>query len=123
MDTIKFIVDVNIEKVIVDLLLENGYNVKWIPDYDCEILDADLLKMANTEKRILVTNDKDFGELTFLQKKLSTGIILIRVKGQKPQNKIKVMKKLLQNYSDKLLHHFVVVTKEKIRIIPMEGIK
>lgn len=123
MDTIKFIVDVNIEKVIVDLLLENGYNVKWIPDYDCEILDADLLKMANTEKRILVTNDKDFGELTFLQKKLSTGIILIRVKGQKPQNKIKVMKKLLQNYSDKLLHHFVVVTKGKIRIIPMEGIK
>jgi predicted nuclease of predicted toxin-antitoxin system len=123
MDTIKFIADVNIEKVIVDLLLENGYNVKWIPDYDCEILDADLLNMANTEKRILVTNDKDFGELTFLQKKLSTGIILIRVKGQKPQNKIKVMKKLLQNYSDKLLHHFVVVTKGKIRIIPMEDIK
>lgn len=123
MDTIKFIADVNIEKVIVDLLLENGYNVKWIPDYDCEILDADLLNMANTEKRILVTNDKDFGELTFLQKKLSTGIILIRVKGQKPQNKIKVMKKLLQNYSHKLLHHFVVVTKGKIRIIPMEDIK
>ncbi len=95
MNTIKFIADVNIEKVIVDLLLENGYNVKWIPDYDCEILDADLLNMANTEKRILVTNDKDFGELTFLQKKLSTGIILIRVKGQRPQNKIKVMKKLL----------------------------
>ena len=123
MDTIKFIADVNIEKVIVGLLLENGYNVKWLPDYGCEILDADLLNMANTEKRILVTNDKDFGELTFLQKKLSTGIILIRVKGQEPQNKIKVMKKLLQNYSDKLLYHFVVVTKGKIRIIPMEGIK
>lgn len=123
MDTIKFIADVNIEKVIVDLLLENGYNVKWIPDYDCEIFDADLLDMAITEKRILVTNDKDFGELTFLQKKLSTGIILIRVKGQRPQDKIKVMKKLLKNYSDKLLHHFVVITKKKIRIIPMEGVK
>ena len=42
MDIIKFIADVNIEKVIVDLLLENGYNVKWIPDYDCEMLDAGL---------------------------------------------------------------------------------
>ena len=123
MDIIKFIADVNIEKVIVDLLLENGYNVKWIPDYDCEMLDADILDMANTEKRILVTNDKDFGELTFLQKKLSTGIILIRVKGQRPQDKIKAMKRLLKNYSDKLLYHFVVITKKKIRIITMEGIK
>ena len=85
------------------------------------MLDADILDMANTEKRILVTNDKDFGELTFLQKKLSTGIILIRAKGQRPQDKIKAMKRLLKNYSDKLLYHFVVITKKKIRIIPMGG--
>lgn len=43
--------------------------------------DADLLMMAKQENRIL-TNDKDFGELVFLQKKLSLGILLLRVKGQ-----------------------------------------
>jgi predicted nuclease of predicted toxin-antitoxin system len=58
---LKFIADVNIEKLIVDYLKENGYDVKWIPDYNCEILDEDLLKLANLEKRILITNDKDFG--------------------------------------------------------------
>ena len=120
---IKFVADVNVEKAIVDYLLNNGYDVKWIPDYNCKILDEDLLTLANKEERILITNDKDFGELTFLQKKLSTGIILLRVKKHTAQDKVRLIKKLLQNYSDKLLNYFVVITKTKIRFIPMEDIK
>jgi len=75
--------------------------------------------LANQEKRVFLTNDKDFGDLIFLQKKLSAGTILFRVKGQKSQDKIKLMKKLLMGYRDKLLNHYVVVTKLKIRIIPL----
>lgn len=41
--------------------------------------------------------------LFFLQKKLSMGIILIRVKGQRSLDKVKSMKKLLMGYRDKLL--------------------
>jgi predicted nuclease of predicted toxin-antitoxin system len=120
---LKFIADVNIEKLIVDYLKENGYDVKWIPDYNCEILDEDLLKLANLEKRILITNDKDFGELTFLQKSLSTGIILLRVKGQRAEDKVKLIEKLLNYHRDKLLNNFIVITRKKIRIIAMEEIK
>ncbi len=123
MDEIKFLADVNVEKAIVDYLLESGYDVKWIPDYDCEILDENLLNLANVEKRILITNDKDFGELIFLQKKLSAGIILIRVKGQRAQDKVRLIKKLLQNYKNKLLKHFIVITKKSIRFALMEDIK
>ena len=79
--------------------------------------------MANTEKRILITNDKDFGELTFLQKRLSTGIILFRVKGQATDSKVKLIRKLLREYNDKLLNHFVVVSKTKFRFILMGRIK
>ncbi len=123
MEIIKFIADVNVERSIVDYLSENGYDVKWIPDYNCEILDEDLLDLANAEKRILLTNDKDFGELVFLQKSLSTGIILLRVKGQRAEDKVKLIKKLLNNYSDKLFNHYTVITRKKIRIISMEEIK
>lgn len=123
MGNIKFIADVNVEKVIVDYLLEEGYDVKWIPDYNCEMLDEDLLEMAKVERRILITNDKDFGELIFLQKRLSIGIILIRIKGQKVEVKLKLMKKLLQNYRNKLLNNFVIITDKKLRFIPMEDEK
>lgn len=119
MGEIKFLADVNIEKPVVDFLLKQGYDIKWIPDFDCEMVDEDLLKLANKEKRVLITNDKDFGELIFLQKSLSVGIILIRVRGQRSQDKVKLMKKLLMGYRDKLIKHYVVLTKDKIRIIPM----
>jgi len=123
MVNIKFIADVNVEKTAVDYLLMRGYDIKWIPEYSCEISDEDLLQLANTEKRILITNDKDFGELIFLQKKLSTGIILFRVKGQRPHEKVKLTRKLLQGYQNKLLHYFIVITKNKFRFIPMEEIR
>jgi hypothetical protein len=77
------------------------------------------LQLANQEKRILITNDKDFGELIFLQKRISAGAILFRVKGQRTQEKIKLMKKLLMGYRDKLLNHYVVISKVKIRIVPL----
>ncbi|MBI4686173.1 MAG: DUF5615 family PIN-like protein [Nitrospirae bacterium] len=123
MKLVRFIADVNVEKPIVDYLSEDGYDIKWIPNYDCEITDENLLNLANKEKRILITNDKDFGELIFLQEKLSTGIILIRIKGQKTKEKLSLVKKLLKNYSHKLLNHFTVITEKKIRFIPLEGIR
>ena len=118
----KFIADVNIEKPVIDYLAEAGYDIKWIPDYDCEISDEALLRMARSEKRILITNDKDFGELIFLQKRLSSGIILFRVKGQRTEEKVKLMKKLLRNYPDKLLNNFVIITERKLRFVSMEDV-
>jgi predicted nuclease of predicted toxin-antitoxin system len=94
-----------------------------ILDYNCKMPDEDLLQLANEEKRIFITNDKDFGDLIFLQKKLSVGTILFRVKGQKSEEKIKLMKKLLMGYHDKLLNHYVVITKLKIRIIPLGDVR
>jgi len=120
---IKFLADVNVEKPLVDYLSKQGYDIKWVPDYNCEMPDEGLLQLANEEKRIFITNDKDFGDLIFLQKKLSVGTILFRVKGQKTEEKIKLMKKILMGYRDKLLNHYIVITKAKIRIIPSGDVR
>ena len=119
MTEIKFLADVNVEKPLVDYLLEQGYDIKWIPDYDCEMFDEDLLQMASEEQRILITNDKGFGDLIFLQKKLNVGTILFRVKGQRSEEKVKLMRKLLMGYREKLLNHYVIISKSKVRIIPL----
>ena len=119
MREIKFLANVNMEKPLVDYLSGQGYDIKWVPDYNCEMADEDLLKLANEEKRILITNDKDFGELIFLQRRLSYGTILFRVKGQKSQEKVKLMKKVLMGHRDAILNHYIVITKAKIRIIPL----
>lgn len=117
---LKFMADVNIERPIVEWLLNKGYDVKWIPDIDCEMEDDELLDLTIAEKRVLLTNDKDFGAMTFRQRKISTGIILFRIKGQDTGQKIKVLQTLLDKVGDKIIGNFVVLAKKKGRIIPIE---
>jgi predicted nuclease of predicted toxin-antitoxin system len=114
---LKFLADVNIEKQIVEFLKNHGYDVIWIPEYDNRLTDDKLLELAKNEHRILITNDKDFGELVFLQRKVSSGIILLRIKDQSIEKKIKNLKKLFDFSQAKVENHFVVITENKIRFI------
>ena len=118
---IKFLANVNIEKPVIDYLVRNGIDVKWVADIDKRMPDVKVCEAANNEERIILTNDKDFGEIVFLQKMASRGIVLFRVKGQDASIKISLIEKLLNKHSDKIINHFVVITKEKFRCISMEG--
>ena len=116
---LKFLADVNIEKQIVDFLIESDFDIKWIPDYNIKMTDEELLKLAANEERILLTNDKDFGYYIFLQNRPVNGLILFRIKGQNPGKKISNLKELLGNYRNKIDNHFIVITEKKIRFTPM----
>lgn len=115
----KFLADVNIEKLIIDELKTLGYDIIWITDENPYLDDMNIIKIAQKENRILLTNDKDFGEIVFRQKLISSGIVLFRIKGQDTRKKLKLLRKVLISHKDKISKHFVVITKEKIRIIPI----
>lgn len=85
----KFLADENVEKPIVNLLRNLGHDVKYMTELTKRTVDEQLLDIAQKEFRILITNDKDFGELVFLQKKLSSGILLMRFNTENSQTKVK----------------------------------
>lgn len=89
----------------------------------CEIatrtIDDKLLERANTETRLLLTNDKDYGELIYLQKKVSTGIILMRFVSEKSSIKSYFIQSLLKTYGSSLMGSFTVVREGKIRRRPL----
>lgn len=120
MKKLKFLVDVNIEKPIINFLIKKGFDIKCVVDIDKKMADYNVCEIANTEQRVLITNDKDFGEIVFFQKRISSGIILLRIKGGDASEKILLLEKLLDYYCDKIINHFVVITKEKFRFIPLE---
>jgi predicted nuclease of predicted toxin-antitoxin system len=117
----KFIADVNIEKQIVDFLINKNYDVIWVANIDKRMLNGQLLEIANKEKRILITNDKDFGEIVFHQKKITYGIILFRIKGQSFKKKIELLENLLRENPSKIEKHFIVVTEKKIKFLYTGG--
>ena len=116
---LKFLADVNIEKLIVDELRKLGYDTTWIAEENPYLDDMSIFKIAQKENRILLANDKDFGEIVFRQKLISSGIVLFRIKGQDTREKIKLLKKVLISHKARITKHFVVIAKEKVRFIPI----
>ena len=59
--------DESIGKSLVETLRENGHNVLYIAEFSPSIDDEEVLHQANLNRALLLTEDKDFGELVFRQ--------------------------------------------------------
>lgn len=117
----KFLADESVDFRIVRSLRDDDYEIQAIVELDPGLSDDDVLKMANDIEAILITEDKDFGELTFRLKKPNKGIILIRMSGVPIQDKIDKIKLVLQDYIDQLSDSFTIISENKIRIKHKKG--
>ncbi len=115
----KFVADVNIEKQIIDRLRVNGHDVVWIANIDCEMEDPDILRIANEDIRVLITNDKDFGELVFRQRLVSSGVLLLRLEDLDGNQKVQKVLDLLKTDGNRIENHFVVLTLIKTRFVKL----
>lgn len=112
----KFLADEGIDRSIVNELRSLGFDVFYVLE-DVRSLDDDtLLEIARVENRILITRDKDFGELVFRLSKAHAGVILIRLEGHSTQERGSIACKLIQQYQDQLQNSFSVIQKGVIRI-------
>jgi predicted nuclease of predicted toxin-antitoxin system len=100
----------------VKSLRNDGYEIEAIVELDSGVNDDDVLKMATELEAILLTEDKDFGELTFRLQKPNKGIILIRMSGEPIENKIKKLKEVLEKHLEELSGKFTVISSQKVRI-------
>ena len=116
----RFLADVNVEKTIIDFLRQFGYLVQSVAELSTSMLDEDILNYAQRNNFILITNDKDFGEFVFRQKKMTKEIILFRFENQKAIEKITAIQFVLENHQDKITNYFVVLSPNKVRFIPLE---
>lgn len=62
----KLLLDTCIAKSARDILLASGYDVVWSGEWAFDPGDERILRMAYQQKRVIVTLDKDFGELVVL---------------------------------------------------------
>lgn len=80
------------------------------------MLDKEILKIAASEKRMVVTMDKDFGELVYNSGLPHRGVLLLRLENMKSTEKVKILEKIIEKYSDKPLNKFCVFKAGKLRI-------
>jgi predicted nuclease of predicted toxin-antitoxin system len=112
----KFLVDESVDRQIVDRLRMDGHDVWYITEMDPGIADELVLSQANQEMAILVTADKDFGELVFRQKRISMGVILTRLAGLSPGQKAELVSTAISQHLSELENAFAVIVPGSIRI-------
>ena len=109
------IADEGVDKPIVDALRNAGFNVVYILETNQGADDQLVLDIANNKRRIL-TQDKDFGELVFRLKNAHFGVVLIRLNGYSSLDKAATVLKLILKYQTELYKSFTVIQPNAIRI-------
>ena len=65
-----FLADESVDRPIVDSLRQRGHDVLYVAEMEPGISDDAVLDLANQEGALLLTADKDFGELVFRQRRI-----------------------------------------------------
>jgi predicted nuclease of predicted toxin-antitoxin system len=115
-----FIVDESTGSGVVELLRSGAHDVLAVSETMPQAQDQDILARAVREKRILVTNDKDFGELVYRSGQAHYGVVLLRLHDESPTNRVRILRALIDRYSDRLVQHFTVATEGSVRIRPSD---
>ena len=110
----KFLIDVCAGLQVADFLRDRDIDVIEAFKIDPHLSDVNILRLAVAEKRVIITIDKDFGDLVFNQGYDHCGVI--RLADDIPENKVAQIKILLENYASSLENNFVVSKGGKIRI-------
>ena len=112
----KLLADESIDRQIVDHLRQDGHLVRYVAELEPGLPDDTVLEWANRESALLLTADKDFGELVFRQRRLTVGVVLVRLAGLPPAQKAEVVSFAFKQHADEFLDAFSVVGPGILRI-------
>jgi predicted nuclease of predicted toxin-antitoxin system len=95
----------------------NGHDVLWTGDLAVDPGDEEILAQAHRENRILITLDKDFGELAIVHNKPHCGIL--RLVNIRAKQQAKMCEVVFAKHADELLRGAIVTAEPgRLRIHP-----
>ena len=112
----KVLADESVDRPIVQRLRDDGHEVVYVAELSPSIADSEVLQRANDSRALLLTADKDFGELVFRQRRLHAGVVLIRLAGLPAAVKAATVATVLQDYGARLCNAFSAISPGVVRI-------
>ena len=111
----RFLVDECTGPAVAAWLRQQNHDVVSIYDEARGWQDEAVIQAAAAEQRILVTNDRDFGEKVYRDGRSHGGVILLRLDDERSASKIAVLSHLLDLWGDRISGSFVVVSEHRVR--------
>jgi predicted nuclease of predicted toxin-antitoxin system len=117
----KFLADECCDLSMVTRLREIGHDVVFIPETVPGITDDEVLDRALLEKRVIITEDKDFGELIYRLGKPAFGVVLLRFHPLDQDNKIDSISRFANHFASRFKGNLVVIRSGSVRVKPLRG--
>ncbi len=115
------VADESIDSGIVKGLRKKGIAVFSIAEECWGIKDSEVLKIAFEKDSLLITEDKDFGELAFRLKFQHKGILLIRLSDLPRDERLILAVETITQHLNKMKNNFSALTKNGLRIKMLKG--
>jgi predicted nuclease of predicted toxin-antitoxin system len=113
---VRFLADENCDFAIVRALRSVGHDVLAVGEVQNRSVDHELMELAYTEGRIVLTEDKDFGWLAFVRHMDNPGVILVRFPASARHGLAASVVQLVNELGPKLKGAFVVLRPGSVRI-------
>ena len=111
----KFLADENLPLALLAMLREAGHDVMSVREVAPALGDEEVLGAVEAQRRVLITEDKDFGELVFLWGRKAAGVILLRLSRMTIPEKLRRLSDILPVLVERAPGHFIVVNRDRIR--------
>lgn len=112
----QFLANENFPLPSIVLLRKAGYSVSSVAELFPGLSDREVIKKAQEGNFVILTFDKDYGELLFKYgNERPPGVVFFRYKGESPDEVGSLLKSLLGSQKLKLRGHFTVIEKEGVR--------
>ena len=110
------VADEGVDRPVVEQLRQDGHDVVYVAELSPSLPDDEVLQQANARSAVLMTADKDFGELVFRQGLMHSGVVLLRLAGLANATKAEVVAEVCRDRTAELIGAFSVVSPGQVRI-------
>jgi predicted nuclease of predicted toxin-antitoxin system len=116
---VRWLADECLHAPVVASLRAEGHDVAYAAETARQTADTSLAREALQSGRILLTEDKDFGELAFAGKRSVPGVVLLRFSAADRSQKWPALKAAIDRYGEALYRSFTVIDKQRVRSKPL----
>jgi predicted nuclease of predicted toxin-antitoxin system len=116
----RFVADENVSRRVVERLRACGHDVTSIAGTLSGIPDTEVLKVAEAEGRILITEDQDFGELVLRQRLGVRGVVLLELDRLSTAAEADRVAEVISGHADKVPGNLVVIEPARVRFRPLQ---
>jgi predicted nuclease of predicted toxin-antitoxin system len=112
----KLLADESVDRPIIARLRTDGHEVASIAEDSPGAGDAEILARAFAESVVLLSSDKDFGELVFRHRHQHAGVLLLRLAGLDEAAKCETVSRAIAEHGGDLPRSFAVLGPDLLRV-------